>query len=116
MSSTPEGKLKYKIKKFLDTKKPDLWWDSPVRNGYGRSGPPDIHGCYKGFFFGIETKVPGKEPTPWQQRELGLIRDARGYTIVCGDFETFLTCFTDFTSLADKWVIALEDICTATPR
>ena len=49
------------------------------------AGLPDLVGCHKGFFFGIEMKMPGKEGTltPRQQKKLRDIADADGYTAVC---------------------------------
>lgn len=43
------------------------------------SGLPDIAGCYKGFFFGIETKMPeGKGPSAIQLLRHEAIRNAGG--------------------------------------
>lgn len=41
----------------------------PVPSGYGVP-TLDFIGCYKGFFFAIETKAPGKEPTPRQRKTI----------------------------------------------
>jgi len=38
---------------------------------YGKSGTPDLTGCYRGQRFDIEVKAPGANgPTRQQQREL----------------------------------------------
>ena len=52
--ATPESKVKKRVKKILD----DLgaYHFSPMMDGYGRSGVPDIIACYKGKFIGIECK------------------------------------------------------------
>ncbi len=63
--TTPEGKVKAIVKsimaKFGD--KIDGFW--PVPSGYGESHL-DYVGCACGWFFSIETKAPGKKPTPRQ--------------------------------------------------
>jgi hypothetical protein len=83
MSSTPEGKVKSDIKRVLNSL-PDCWHFSPMMIGYGRKGIPDIIGCYRGMFFAIEVKAPGKidNTTPWQERELAAIHAAGGVDLV----------------------------------
>ena len=49
--STPEGTVKYKIKEYLKSLAPALWYFMPVPTGYGVRGIPDFVGCYKGRFF-----------------------------------------------------------------
>lgn len=46
---------------------------------------PDIVGCYKGRFFGIEMKLPGKEKTltEKQAKKLRDIKAAGGVARVC---------------------------------
>jgi len=48
------------------------------------SGLPDIVGCYRGLFFGIEMKMPGKENTltEKQAEKLDKIREAGGIAVV----------------------------------
>jgi hypothetical protein len=55
MTSTPEKKVKLKVRAILDWDK-DIYYFTPMTGGYGRSGVPDIVGCYKGRFFAIECK------------------------------------------------------------
>jgi len=38
----------------------------------------DLLICYRGLFLGLETKVPGKKPTPLQTHILDLINKAGG--------------------------------------
>lgn len=46
------------------------------------TGLPDIAGCYRGVFIGIESKMPdGKEPTPVQRLRARQIRDAGGMVL-----------------------------------
>jgi hypothetical protein len=83
MVSTPEGAVKIAIKAYLKTL-PYCWWFLPVSNGMGTMGIPDIICCYKGWFFAIECKAPGKSgnTTKLQDMQLTAIRDARGFSIV----------------------------------
>jgi len=57
---------------------PGLWFTSVVGTPYGQRGVPDILGCYKGFFFGMEIKKPGGKLTPLQQHAAKLIMEAGG--------------------------------------
>ena len=68
MAMTPEGKVKKKVAKHLD----DLgcYYFYPATGGYGKSGVPDIVGCYKGKFFGLECKAGDNKPTLLQEKNL----------------------------------------------
>lgn len=95
MATTPEGKLKRQVKAFL--KEIEAYYYMPVQNGMGVVGVPDIVGCYKGTFFGIETKAPVKNPRPpekrWakatanQQAHILAIREAGGVADVVDDMQ-----------------------------
>lgn len=82
MASTPEGKVKDAIKKFL--KERGAWYFMPVSNGMGQVGIPDIIICYKGVFVAIEAKAPGKKKniTANQERVIEAIRSADGFAWV----------------------------------
>lgn len=80
---TPEGKVKAAIKKLLDEN--NIYYFMPATGGYGRSGVPDIVGCYRGIFFAIETKAGTNKPTALQERELKRIRDAGGMACVINE-------------------------------
>ena len=58
VATTPEGKVKQKVKAVL--KKHGVWYFMPVPCGYGLAGVPDFICCVQGKFLGIETKAPGK--------------------------------------------------------
>ena len=83
MATTPEGKVKKQVKKILD----DLgaYHFSPMMDGFGRSGVPDIIACYKGMFIGIECKAGKNEATALQKHNMDLIRQAGGYTTVINE-------------------------------
>ncbi len=58
MARQPESKLQAKIKKALKTEFGGKW--VKLHGGpFQESGWPDIIGCCRGMFFGIEVKVPG---------------------------------------------------------
>ena len=82
---TPEGKVKKQVKEFLDSLGEDCWYYCPVPSGYGKKGVPDIIGCFKGKFFGIELKAPGKLATDWQVKQLQDIYRAGGESHVACD-------------------------------
>ena len=54
MAQTPEGKIKAKLDKMLNTFKPNLWFYSPQSGIYGKSGVPDRMGCFYGLTIGID--------------------------------------------------------------
>lgn len=42
------------------------------------AGAPDIVACYRGRFLGLETKLPGNDPTAVQLLRIDQIRKAGG--------------------------------------
>jgi len=79
MASTPEAKAKAKVRKHLDAA--GAYYVMSVTGGYGKSGAPDITGCHKGQYFGIEVKAD-TEVTALQQQNLDMIKAAGGYPFV----------------------------------
>lgn len=66
-ASTPENKMKKKIKQLLDTYQFGvIYIYMPVPGGYGES-TLDYLGFAKGQGFAIEAKAPGKQPTDLQK-------------------------------------------------
>ena len=80
MATTPENKVKAKLRKLLKNY-PDVYTYWPVPSGFGKT-TLDVLGCYRGRFFEIETKAPGKKPTLRQQVELESIGRSMGKTFV----------------------------------
>ena len=80
---TPEAKVKKKVVEQL--KQLRAYYFYPVTGGYGRSGVPDIIGCYEGLFFGIECKAGNNKPTPLQEKNLKEIRAAGGFDWVVNE-------------------------------
>jgi len=83
MALTPEKKAKDKVRKILDEL--GAYYFFPATGGYGRSGVPDIVGCYNGMFFGIECKAGKGTTTALQDRELQRIKDAGGIALVVNE-------------------------------
>ena len=80
---TPEAKVKKIVVQQL--KEMGAYYFYPATGGYGKSGVPDIVGCYKGMFFGIECKAGKNTPTPLQEKNLKDIRTAGGFDIVVNE-------------------------------
>mgnify|MGYP003122091181 CR=1 FL=1 len=66
-------------------RKNGAYYFSPIMNGYGKSGVPDIIVCYNGKFVGIECKVGKKKPTELQQKNLNEIEATGGHTLVINE-------------------------------
>jgi hypothetical protein len=80
---TPEAKVKKVVVNQL--RNLGAYYFYPVTGGYGRSGVPDIVGCYKGRFFGIECKAGKNTPTPLQQINLDDIEKQDGIALVINE-------------------------------
>ena len=104
--STPEVKVKNKVKKLL--KDNNAYFCMPVSGGFGASGVPDIIACYRGFFIGIECKAGNNTPTALQKKNLQDIVNAGGGVAVINednleDVEILLRAF-------DRALINLEKL------
>lgn len=99
---TKEGIIKKKVKELLEkydiypaSKVPEIlhvgqeisgWFFMPVSLGMGTHGIPDFIGCYKGYFFAVETKSDiSKRPTKLQQISLDAINSCGGIAFVVRD-------------------------------
>jgi len=80
---TPEAKVKKRVVNVL--KENGAYYFFPATGGFGRSGVPDIVGCYRGVFFGIECKAGSNKPTALQEAEMRKIREANGITLVVNE-------------------------------
>lgn len=91
MAVTPEGKIKKLVKNvlaelgemhnvdgFVVSTMKQFW---PVPNGMGASDI-DCIVCYYGQYISIETKAPGKKPTPRQNLTLAETKGAGGLALV----------------------------------
>ena len=80
MATTPEAKVKAKIKAIL--KAHNVYYAMPIGTGYGNSGVPDFLCCVNGKFVAIEAKAGKGEVTALQLKNLRDINNAGGYTLI----------------------------------
>lgn len=83
MAMTPEAKVKKVVAQQLREIK--AYYFYPATGGYGKSGVPDIVGCYKGKFFGIECKAGKNKPTALQEKNLKDITESDGIALVVNE-------------------------------
>jgi Holliday junction resolvase len=83
MAMTPEVKVKKVVVKQLNSV--GAYYFYPVTGGFGASGVPDVVGCYKGKFFGIECKAGKNKPTALQFQNLTKITAAGGISLVVNE-------------------------------
>jgi hypothetical protein len=83
MASTPESKVKAKIKAIL--KEHGVYYAMPIGTGYGNAGVPDFLCCMDGRFLAIEAKANGGKPTALQEKNLRDIEAAGGITCVLNE-------------------------------
>lgn len=95
MASTPEGRVKRGVVRFL--KENDVYYFFPVTGGFGSSGVLDIVACYHGVFIGIECKAGSNKPTPLQQNTINAIRASGGCALVINE-----TNFHELVALLDE--------------
>ena len=72
---TPEGKVKARVKKVLETYK--AYYHMPVQNGMGAPSL-DFTGSHLGRYFAIETKASSKQMTDRQTNTAKQMRNAGG--------------------------------------
>jgi hypothetical protein len=75
-SSTPEGKVKDKIKKIL--KAHGAYYAMPMGTGFGNAGVPDFLCCIDGRFVAIEAKAGVGKTTALQKKNLAEIESCGG--------------------------------------
>ena len=110
MAMTPEAKVKKKVVAHLKTL--GAYYFYPVTGGYGKSGVPDIIGCYKGAFFGIECKAGKNKPTPLQEKNLNDIKLNGGIALVINEtnIDDVLTEIGGQTKNADQLELNFEEL------
>jgi Holliday junction resolvase len=80
---TPEKKVKTKVVEIL--KGFGAYYFYASTGGYGASGVPDIIGCHKGKFFGIECKAGKGKTTALQEKNIAQIKTTGGLAIVVNE-------------------------------
>lgn len=83
MATTPEGKVKDKVKRLF--KAMDVYYAMPATGGYGASGVPDFLVCLKGKFIGVECKAGKGKPTALQLKNLAEIEASGGIAVVVNE-------------------------------
>lgn len=73
---TPEGYEKDDVDKYL--KSIGAYVVKPATYGFGASGHADRICCIDGFFWSIEVKREGKQPTALQCKRIREVHDAKG--------------------------------------
>lgn len=80
-----EGQLTKKIKDYMISK--GAYMENIWGGGFQAAGIPDLVGCYKGIFVGIEVKLDYNKPSKLQEAKLKMINKAGGEGIVAYGFE-----------------------------
>jgi hypothetical protein len=83
MATTPEAKVKAKIKVIL--KIYDVYYAMPIGTGYGNSGVPDFLCCVRGRFLAIEAKAGKGKTTALQDKNIKQIIASGGLAIVVNE-------------------------------
>jgi hypothetical protein len=99
MATTPESRIKDKIRAVLKSYE-HIYFFMPVPTGMGAT-TVDFLCCYRGHFFGIEAKAPGKIPTPRQEYVLEQIRLAGGSTFTI-DGDAGLDALREFLEIGQQ--------------
>jgi hypothetical protein len=76
---TPEAKVKAAVKAELARQ--SAYKHMPVQNGMGEPAL-DFHVCHRGMYAAIETKAPGKKPTPRQMQTIRKVVASGGSVFV----------------------------------
>lgn len=115
--NTPEGKVKDRVKRILKQYECYQFW--PVQTGYG-APTLDCIACCAGQFFAIETKAPGKRPTPRQRLTMEDMEAAQGKVFVIGEHKkgqevggrgTGIWCDEEYSGLGEleAWLLMVKD-------
>ena len=83
MATTPEGRVKARVKVIL--KELGAYYTMPVTGVFGTSGAPDFLVCLNGRFVGIECKAGKGKPTALQEKNLHDIAQAGGQALVINE-------------------------------
>lgn len=88
-------------------------WTKTVTNT--KSGDPDLICCWRGKYFALEVKVPGKMPTPLQARKLKEIHIAGGIAMYATSVVSVAACMEQiklgnfsYPLLVQNWIEQFE--------
>jgi hypothetical protein len=106
--TTPESKVKKKIKATLDNYgSAIIWYFMPVPGGYGKP-TLDYLGSARGRFFAIEAKAPGEKPTPRQEITIAAML-ASGAMVFVIDGDAGI-------EVLDTWLAEITSVGALSPR
>jgi hypothetical protein len=84
MSTTPEGKVKGRVKEVLE--RHGTYFHMPVQNGMGKP-TLDFVICHRGRFGAIETKAGSGRPTRRQELTMAEMRKAGAAVFLINDVQ-----------------------------
>jgi hypothetical protein len=82
-SHSKEEHVKEDVKEIL--KRHGVWSFMPIGGAFTAVGIPDFIGCFHGRFIAVETKFGRNKLSAWQERVLGLIKEAGGIALVINE-------------------------------
>ena len=82
-SHSKEEHVKEDVKEIF--KRFGAWYFMPIGGAFTAVGIPDFIGCFHGRFIAVETKFGRNKLSAWQERVLGLIKDAGGLALVINE-------------------------------
>ena len=85
MAKTKEGLVKDKVRLILKSYGDLVYYFMPIGGPFSRIGVPDIVGCIKGKFIGIETKAGKGKPTALQEKNLINIMNTGGVAVLVNE-------------------------------
>jgi pantoate kinase len=83
MATTPEAKVKAKIKAIL--KEHNVYFAMPIGSGFGNAGVPDFLCCAHGYFIAIEAKAGKGKTTALQDKHIKQIAESSGIALVINE-------------------------------
>lgn len=83
VATTPEGKVKKKVKEALNEL--GCYYFSPRGGPYAQNGVPDIIVCHNSRFIGIECKAGKGKPTVLQEKNLADIAKSGGLALIINE-------------------------------
>ena len=100
---TPEAKVKKKIHAALDAV--GAYHVNYIGGLAGNNGTPDILGCHKGRFFGIEAKAGDNKPTELQMHSLKRIAESGGLALVINETNILylIACMDNITEAESNY-------------
>lgn len=104
--NTPEGQVKARLLKLLQSFGEDCFYYMPVQNGMGQSGIPDVIAIIHGVPFAFECKAtPKQNPTTLQAMQLEKIHKSGGVAWVVDNANIVIA---EKMFLEADWSVKLE--------